>query len=67
MLNDIKMTEKQETLFNYLQSGKKLIQESNRLFMENGETVNSKTLVSLMYKLNPKNYLEDLRNSILIK
>jgi hypothetical protein len=67
MENNIKMTKKQESLFNYLNSGKKLIQERNALFMENGETVNTKTLISLMYKLNPKNYREDLRNSIIIK
>jgi len=66
MENNIKLTKKQEALFNYLNSGKKLIQERNALFMD-GEKISTRTLVSLMYKLNPKNYREDLKNSIIIK
>ena len=44
------LNKNQEVLNNYLNGGNKLIQKDNRLWM-NGEVVNTKTFVSLMFRL----------------
>jgi len=46
----MKLNNNQKALNEYLNAGNKLIQESNKLYMD-GEMVNGKTFVSLMFKL----------------
>lgn len=46
----MKLNNNQKALNEYLNAGNKLIQENNKLYMD-GEMVNGKTFVSLMFKL----------------
>lgn len=46
----MKLNNNQNTLLEYLNAGNKLVQENNKLYMD-GEMVNGKTFVSLMFKL----------------
>ena len=62
----MKLTKNQEALNTYLNGGNKLIQTNNRLYMD-GEVLNTKTLVSLMYKLHGGNYTEEMRKYIIHK
>ena len=60
-----KLTANQSELNKFLTDGNKLIQKNNRLFM-NDEIISTKILTSLMYKLDKKNWVENLKNSIII-
>jgi len=59
------LTKNQEALNEYLNGGNKLIQTNNRLYMD-GEVLNTKTLVSLMYKLHGGNYIVELKKHVVI-
>jgi hypothetical protein len=61
----MKLTANQSELNKFLTDGNKLIQKNNRLFMDN-EIISTKILTSLMYKLDKKNWVENLKNSIII-
>jgi hypothetical protein len=62
----MKFTKNQNTLLEYLNGGNKLTQTNNRLYMD-GEVLNTKTLVSLMYKLHGGNYTEEIKKHIIHK
>ena len=61
----IKLNSNQEKLLNYLQSGGIVKQENNRLWW-NGEVLNTKTLVSLMFKLYGRNYVDQLNKVVVV-
>ena len=61
----MKLNKNQEALNEYLNGGNKLIQTNNRLYMD-GEVVNTKTLVSLMFKLYGGNYIIELKKHVVI-
>jgi hypothetical protein len=60
------LNKNQKTLNEYLNGGNKLIQTNNRLYMD-GEVVNTKTLVSLMYKLHGSNFDIEISKHVVIK
>lgn len=60
------LNKKQEALNTYLNGGNKLIQTNNRLYM-NGEVVNTKTFVSLMFKLYGSDFNTEMVKYVVIK
>jgi hypothetical protein len=61
----VKLNSNQEKLLNYLQSGGIVKQENNKLWW-NGEVLNTKTLVSLMFKLYGSNYTDELNKVVVV-
>ena len=53
-------------LNDYLNDGNKLIQTNNRLYM-NGEVLNTKTFVSLMFKLFGSEFDNKMKDFVVIK
>jgi hypothetical protein len=62
----MKLNQNQQILNDYLNEGNKLIQTNNRLYM-NGEVLNTKTFVSLMYKLFGSDFNIKMKEFVLIK
>jgi hypothetical protein len=61
----VKLNPNQEKLLNYLQNGGIVKQENNKLWW-NGEVLNTKTLVSLMFKLYGRNYVDQLNKVVVV-
>jgi hypothetical protein len=62
----MKLNKNQQILNDYLNEGNKLIQTNNRLYM-NGEVLNTKTFVSLMFKLFGGGYTIKMKEFVVIK
>lgn len=62
----MKLNKNQNTLLEYLNGGNKLIQENNKLYMD-GEMVNGKTFVSLMFKLYGSDFNIMMKEHVEIK
>jgi hypothetical protein len=62
----MKLNKNQQILNDYLNDGNKLIQTNNRLYM-NGEVLNTKTFVSLMFKLFGSEFNNKMKNFVVIK
>jgi hypothetical protein len=62
----MKLNKNQQTLNDYLNEGNKLIQTNNRLYM-NGEVLNTKTFISLMFKLYGGGYTLKMKEFVVIK
>jgi hypothetical protein len=62
----MKLNQNQQILNNYLNEGNKLIQTNNRLYM-NGEVLNTKTFISLMFKLFGGGYRSKMKEFVIIK
>ena len=59
----MKLNDKQSQLLEFINNGGIITQENNRLYA-NGEVVNTKTLVSLMFKLHGLNYILELNKVV---
>ena len=62
----MKLNKNQQILNDYLNDGNKLIQTNNRLYM-NGEVLNTKTFVSLMFKLFGSEVDNKMKDFVVIK
>lgn len=62
----MKLNKNQQILNDYLNDGNKLIQTNNRLYM-NGEVLNTKTFVSLMFKLFGSEFDNKMKDFVIIK
>ena len=62
----MKLNKNQQLLNDYLNAGNKLIQTNNRLYM-NGEVLNTKTFVSLMFKLFGSEFDSKMKDFVVIK
>ena len=62
----MKLNKNQQTLNDYLNEGNKLIQTNNRLYMD-GEVLNTKTFISLMFKLYSGGYTLKMKEFVVIK
>jgi hypothetical protein len=62
----MKLNKNQQTLNDYLNEGNKLIQTNNRLYMD-GEVLNTKTFISLMFKLYGGGYTLKMKEFVVIK
>ena len=62
----MKLNKNQQMLNDYLNNGNKLIQTNNRLYM-NGEVLNTKTFVSLMFKLFGSEFNNKMKDFVVIK
>jgi hypothetical protein len=62
----MKLNKNQQILNDYLNDGNKLIQTNNRLYM-NGEVLNTKTFVSLMFKLFGSEFNNKMKDFVVIK
>ena len=62
----MKLNKNQQMLNDYLNDGNKLIQTNNRLYM-NGEVLNTKTFVSLMFKLFGSEFDNKMKDFVVIK
>ena len=62
----MKLNQNQQILNDYLNEGNKLIQTNNRLCM-NGEVLNTKTFISLMFKLYDGGYILKMKEFVIIK
>jgi hypothetical protein len=62
----MKLNKNQQTLNDYLNEGNKLIQTNNRLYMD-GEVLNTKTFISLMFKLFGGGYTLKMKEFVVIK
>ena len=62
----MKLNQNQQILNDYLNEGNKLIQTNNRLYM-NGEVLNTKTFISLMFKLYGGGYTLKMKEFVEIK
>ena len=62
----MKLNKNQQMLNDYLNDGNKLIQTNNRLYM-NGEVLNTKTFVSLMFKLFGSEFNNKMKDFVVIK
>jgi hypothetical protein len=62
----MKLNKNQQILNDYLNDGNKLIQTNNRLYM-NGEVLNTKTFVSLMFKLFGSEFDNKMKDFVVIK
>jgi hypothetical protein len=59
----MKLNEKQTQLLQFINAGKIVTQKNNRLYV-NGEVLNTKTLISLMFKLYGGNYRTELKKIV---
>ena len=59
----MKLNDKQSQLLEFINKGGIVSQENNRLYV-NGEVLNTKTLVSLMFKLYGSNYILELNKVV---
>lgn len=59
----MKLNNKQSQLLEFINNGGIISQENNRLYVE-GEVLNTKTLISLMFKLHGPNYILELNKVI---
>ncbi len=59
----MKLNDKQSQLLEFINKGGIISQENNRLYV-NGEVLNTKTLVSLMFKLYGSNYILELNKVV---
>ena len=62
----MKLNKNQLILNDYLNDGNKLIQTNNRLYM-NGEVLNTKTFVSLMFKLFGSEFDNKMKDFVIVK
>ena len=62
----MKLNKNQQMLNDYLNDGNKLIQTNNRLYM-NGEVLNTKTFVSLMFNLFGSEFDNKMKDFVVIK
>jgi hypothetical protein len=62
----MKLNQNQQILNDYLNEGNKLIQTNNRLYMD-GEVLNTKTFISLMFKLYGGGYTLKMKEFVVIK
>jgi len=59
----MKLNDKQSQLLEFINNGGIITQENNRLYV-NDEVVNTKTLVSLMFKVHGSNYISELKKVV---
>ena len=59
----MKLNDKQSQLLEFINNGGIITQENNRLYVK-GEVVNTKTLVSLMFKVHGSNYISELKKVV---